>query len=559
MSETPVLEARGLTKRFPGVLANDQVDLTLMRGEVHALLGENGAGKTTLMNMMYGLYHPDEGEILVNGEPVKMDTPNEAIAKGIGMVHQHFMLIPVMTVTENIMLGLGETRGFGINIPRPWRTVLQVGLAILLLLFMYLYFISQQYFIAIAALIVLIVGGLVLLPLLRRMDRRGVASRVRELSELYNLAVNPRDKIEDLPVGVQQRVEIIKALYRDANILILDEPTAVLTPQETDEFFVTIRNLQEQGTSIIFISHKLKEVLAIADRISVLHHGKIVGTTTPDEATEASLAEMMVGRTVILKVDKEEAKPGEVVLEVEDLQVVDDRGHTSVEGVDLKVHAGEILGVAGVQGNGQRELVEALTGLRAPRSGRVTIGGTESTHLLPRKITELGVAHIPEDREKHGLVLGYTISDNLVLNNYYQPPFAKGPVLQHDIIDEHGSELVEKFDVRTPSIYTMAGSLSGGNKQKVIVAREFSRPVQLLIANQPTRGIDVGSIEFIHQQIVDQRDAGSAVLLVSAELDEILSLADRVAVIFEGRIVKTLPIAEATRERLGLLMAGAEA
>jgi len=559
VSETPVLDARGLTKRFPGVLANDSVDLTLMKGEVHALLGENGAGKTTLMNMLYGFYHPDEGEILVRGEPVRMDTPNEAIAKGIGMVHQHFMLIPVMTVAENIMLGLGETRGFDIKIPHPWRNILRVGLVILLLLLIYLYFVAEKYFIAIVLVAVIALGALVLLPLLRRMDRRGVAERVRELSELYNLVVNPDDRIEDLPVGVQQRVEIIKALYRKAEILILDEPTAVLTPQETEEFFVTIRNLQEQGTSIIFISHKLKEVLAIADRISVLHLGRLVGTVLPEEATEASLAKMMVGRTVILQVDKTEAQPGDKVLEVEGLVVVDDRGQTSVKGVDLKVCAGEILGVAGVQGNGQRELVEALTGLRPPKKGKVTIAGQDSTNLLPRKVTELGVAHIPEDREKHGLVLGYSVADNLVLNRYYQPPFARGPILQHDVIDANGRDLVEKFDVRTPSVYTLACDLSGGNKQKVIVAREFSRPVKLLIANQPTRGIDVGSIEFIHQQIIDQRDAGSAVLLVSAELDEILSLADRVAVIFEGRIVKTLPIAEATRERIGLLMAGAEA
>jgi len=559
MSETPVLDARGLTKRFPGVLANDHVDLTLMKGEVHALLGENGAGKTTLMNMLYGFYHPDEGEILVKGEPVRMDTPNEAIAKGIGMVHQHFMLIPVMTVAENIMLGLGETRGFDIKIPRPWRTVLQVGLALLLLAFLYFYFVSRQYFFAIITVAGVLIGSLILLPLLRRMDRKGVANRVRELSELYNLAVNPDDRIEDLPVGIQQRVEIIKALYREADVLILDEPTAVLTPQETDEFFITIRNLQEQGTSIIFISHKLKEVLAIADRISVLHLGRLVGTVLPEEATETSLAEMMVGRTVILKVDKTEAEPGEVVLDVKGLEVEDDRGHTSVGGVDLEVHSGEILGIAGVQGNGQRELVEALTGLRSPKGGKVSILGQDTTHLLPRKIIELGVAHIPEDREKHGPVLGYSVADNLVLNRYYRPPYARGPILKHDVIDANGKDLVEKFDVRTPSVFTLAGNLSGGNKQKVIVAREFSRPVKLLIANQPTRGIDVGSIEFIHQQIIDQRDAGSAVLLVSAELDEILSLADRVAVIFEGRIVKTMPIAEATRERLGLLMAGAEA
>jgi ABC-type uncharacterized transport system ATPase subunit len=559
MAETPVLEARGLTKRFPGVLANDHVDLTLMKGEVHALLGENGAGKTTLMNMLYGLYHPDEGEILVNGKPVRMDSPNEAIAEGIGMVHQHFMLVPVMSVTENIMLGLGETRGFNIPIPRLWRTILLILLIIAFLAFIYVLFIAELYWVGGLMFLVIALGALVLLPLLRRMNRRGVAARVRELSESYNLLVNPNDIIKDLPVGLQQRVEIIKALYRNADILILDEPTAVLTPQETEEFFVTIRNLQEQGTSIIFISHKLKEVLAIADRISVLHNGRNVGTVLPEDATEASLAEMMVGRTVILQVDKSEAQPGRAVLTVENIVVEDERGQTAVEGVSLEVRAGEILGIAGVQGNGQRELVEGLTGLRHIVSGRVLIDGQVSTDYVPRKITELGVAHIPEDREKHGLVMGYSVADNLVLNRYYKLPYARGPVLDHNKIEADGQVLVEKYDIRTPSVRTLADSLSGGNKQKVIVAREFSQPVKLLIANQPTRGIDVGSIEFIHQQIIDQRDEGSAVLLVSAELDEILSLSDRVAVMFEGRIVKTLPIAEATRERLGLLMAGAEA
>jgi simple sugar transport system ATP-binding protein len=529
-----------------------------MKGEVHALLGENGAGKTTLMNMIYGLYHPDDGEILVNGEPVRIENPNEAIAKGIGMVHQHFMLIPVMTVTENIMLGLGETRGFNIPIPHRLRYVLIALLFLLFLLLLLVFFEEELYGIALGLVVIIAIGALALLPLLRRMNRMGVAARVRERSEQYNLAVDPEDKIQDLPVGVQQRVEIIKALYRKADILILDEPTAVLTPQETEEFFVTIRNLQKQGTSIIFISHKLKEVLAIADRISVLHNGQAVGTVLPEEATEASLAEMMVGRKVILQVDKTEAQPGEPVLQVEELMVEDDRGQMSVAGVDLEVRAGEILGIAGVQGNGQRELVEALTGLRPAMGGRVQIDGQESTNLLPRKIIELGVAHIPEDREKHGLVLGYSVADNLVLNRYYLPPFARGPALNHEVIDANGRALVDKFDVRTPSVFTLASNLSGGNKQKVIVAREFSRPVKLLIANQPTRGIDVGSIEFIHNQIVEQRDAGSAVLLVSAELDEILSLSDRVAVMFEGRIIKTLSISEATREQLGLLMAGVE-
>jgi simple sugar transport system ATP-binding protein len=540
MTDIPVLEARGLTKRFPGVLANDRIDLTLMKGEVHALLGENGAGKTTLMNMLYGLYHPDEGQILVNGEPVKMESPNEAIAKGIGMVHQHFMLVPVMSVTENIMLGLGETRGIRLQLPRIWRTILLIVLAIIFLLFLFVLFQLNYYWLALIMFVVVAAGVLVLLPLFRRMDRRGAANRIRELSESYNLAVDPDDTLEDLSVGVQQRVEILKALYRDANILILDEPTAVLTPQETDEFFITIRNLQEQGTSIIFISHKLKEALAISDRISVLRNGRVVGSTVPEEATETSLAEMMVGRTVMLQVFKEDAKPQEPVLQVDDIFVEDERGHTIVEGVTFEVRAGEILGIAGVQGNGQRELVEALTGLRTIVDGHVIIDGQETTRKLPRFITELGVAHIPEDREKHGLVMDYTIADNLVLNRYYLPPYARGPILDHKKIEADGQMLVEKFDVRTPSVHTHASNLSGGNKQKVIVAREFSRPVKLLIANQPTRGIDVGSIEYIHGQIIDQRDAGS-----------------RVAVIFKGRIIKTLPIEEASRERLGLLMAGA--
>jgi simple sugar transport system ATP-binding protein len=556
MGETPVLEARGLTKRFPGVLANDRVDLTLMRGEVHTLLGENGAGKTTLMNMLYGLYHPDEGEILVNGELVKMESPSEAIAKGIGMVHQHFMLIPVMSVTENIMLGLGETRGLNIELPRLWRNILRVVLVLAFMALLFILFQQNLYWLAVVAAVILGLGGLVLLPLLRLLNKRAVANRIRSLSSAYNLAVNPEDLVKDLPVGVQQRVEILKALYRDAKVLILDEPTAVLTPLETDEFFVTIRNLQEQGTSIIFISHKLKEVLAISDRITVLRNGAVVGSVSPEEATEASLAELMVGRTVLLEVTKDKAKPGDAVLQVANLVVEDERGQIGVRKASFEVRAGEILGIAGVQGNGQRELVEALTGLRHIVSGHVHIDGTETTGFVPRKITELGVAHIPEDREKHGLVMGYSVADNLVLNRYYLPPYARGPILDHNKIDADGEELVKQFDVRTPSVHTHAGSLSGGNKQKVIVAREFSRPVKLLIANQPTRGIDVGSIEYIHSQIVSQRDAGSAVLLVSAELDEILSLADRVAVMFDGRIVKTLPIEEANRERLGLLMAG---
>jgi simple sugar transport system ATP-binding protein len=382
---------------------------------------------------------------------------------------------------------------------------------------------------------------------------------VRELSEQYGLAIDPTAEVDDLPVGLQQRVEIIKALYRHADILILDEPTAVLTPQEANELFRIMRELTERGVSIIFITHKLKEVLAVADRIVVLRGGRVAGTADPKTSTEASLAELMVGRKVILQVEKDDAHPAAPVLSIDDMQVRDDRKHLAVKGLSLEVRAGEILGVAGVQGNGQREFVEALTGLRSMESGRVTIAGEDATGKSPRAITELDVAHIPEDREKHGFVGSYTIAENLVLNRYYRAPFSRRAVLDRKEIAENGARLVKQFDVRTPSIYTHAGNLSGGNKQKVIVAREFSRPVKLLIANQPTRGIDVGSIEFIHKQIVAQRDAGVAVLLVSAELDEILSLSDRVAVMFDGRVVKTLPIEEATRERVGLLMAGSEA
>ncbi len=498
----PVLEARGITKRFPGVLANDHIDFDLMPGEIHALLGENGAGKTTLMNILYGLYHPDEGQVLIRGQEVTIRDPNDAIRLGIGMVHQHFMLIPGFTVAENIMLGMEPLR-----------------------------------------------NGVVL-------DRRQAEEQIRELSHRYGLDVDPTAYVRDLPVGAQQRVEIVKALYRQADILILDEPTAVLTPQEADELFRVMRSLVEQGKSIIFISHKLKEVLTIADRITVLRGGRVVGTRRPGEVTEADLAEMMVGRKVVLTVPKSDAHPGEEVLRVEDLRVRDARGNEVLRGVSLSVRAGEILGVAGVQGNGQTELVEALTGLRPVESGAIRMLGRDVTHTLVRQRIEAGLSHIPEDRQRHGLVLSYPVADNLVLCTYYRPPFARSINLNQQAIEQNAVRLVQEFDIRTPGVYVPASSLSGGNQQKVIVARELSRPVRLLVAAQPTRGLDVGSIEYIHRQIVAMRDAGVAVLLVSAELDEIMALSDRIAVMYHGQIIATLPAAQAAREKLGLLMAG---
>jgi general nucleoside transport system ATP-binding protein len=497
----PVLELRGITKQFPGVLANDNINLTLEKGEIHALLGENGAGKSTLMNILYGLYKPTKGEIYINGLKIDITSPMDAIRQGIGMVHQHFMLIPVLTVTENVMLGEETIR-----------------------------------------------GGVFL-------DRKTVAKRIREISHMYGLQVDPDAYIKHLPVGIQQRVEIIKVLYRNANILILDEPTAVLTPQEVEELFGIIKSLVGQGVSVIFITHKLKEVLAVADRITVIRRGQTVGTTTPTQATSQSLAEMMVGRAVELMVKKKTAAPGEPVLAVEDLFVRDDRGNIIVKGVSFEVRAGEVLGIAGVQGNGQTELVKALTGLSQVESGAIKILDHDMTHAAPRQITELGVAHVPEDRQRDGLVLNFPIKDNMILNTYYNT-FANGMVIDEQKVNEVSRQWVEDFDVRTPGIDVSAGSLSGGNQQKVIVAREFSRPIKLLIAAQPTRGLDVGSIEYIHGRIIQKRDEGTAVLLVSTELDEIRALSDRIAVMFEGKIMDILPANRVTKEQLGLLMAG---
>jgi len=497
----PALEVRGITKRFPGVLANDNINLTLRKGQVLGLLGENGAGKSTLMNMIYGLYKPDEGEILVNGAPVEIAGPKDAIGLGIGMVHQHFQLVDVLTVTENVMLGNEAVSG----------------------------------------------------PFLRRdKARREIQARSGE----YGLDVDPDAMMSGLPVGVQQRVESIKALYRHADIPILDEPTAVLTPQETRGLFKIMRALLDKGVSIIFISHKLKEVLEICDDVVVLRRGAVAGQADPRESTEQSLASLMVGRDVILEIDKSAAKPGDEILNVVNLSVRDDRGLPAVEGVSLGLQRGEILGIAGVQGNGQTELVEALTGMRAIDGGRFFIKGSEVTGASPRSVTEMGVGHVPEDRQRDGLVASFTVMHNLVLCSYYREAFSRAIVVDDRAIADNARQLVEQYDVRPPIINNIAGGLSGGNQQKVIVAREFSRDVDLLIASQPTRGLDVGSIEFIHRQILRMRDAGAGILLVSSELDEVLSLADRVAVMFEGEIIDIFDIDDADRDTVGLRMAG---
>ncbi|MEM7271782.1 MAG: ABC transporter ATP-binding protein [Actinomycetota bacterium] len=496
------LELRGITKRFPGVIANDSVDLEVGSGEILALLGENGAGKSTLMNVLYGLYSADEGDVVIDGQVQHFDSPSDAIAAGIGMVHQHFMLVPVFSVVENVVLG---------DEPTSWGGILNL-----------------------------------------RQGRK----RLIEISERYGLAVDPDAIIEDLPVGVQQRVEIIKVLFREANFLVLDEPTAVLTPQEVADLFEILRGLRADGKGIIFITHKLNEVVEIADRISVLRRGKIVGHADPATADPQSLAELMVGRPVDLVVDKASAEPGEPILEIENLTVLDDRAHAAVNDVSLTVRRGEVLGIAGVQGNGQSELVEAITGLRDPLAGRISIAGDDTTGDSPRSIHRRGVAHIPEDRQRMGLVLEFTIAENMVLDGYYADEYSSGIAMRWDDIHDTAGRLAERYDVRTPSIDVPASTLSGGNQQKVIVAREFSRPVDLIVASQPTRGLDVGSIEYIHGQVVAQRNEGTAVLLVSTELDEVLALSDRIAVMFDGRIVAVLNRDETDATELGLYMAG---
>ncbi len=496
-----LLEIEGVSKSFGSVIANENISLTVKEGEILALLGENGAGKSTLVKAVFGLVKPDTGTIKINGTVMESGDTAAAIASGVGMVHQHFQLVPVMSVTENLILG-DEPKRFGV------------------------------------------------------VNMKQAKKEALALSEKYGLEVDPDAIIEDLPVGMAQRVEILKALRRDVKLLILDEPTAVLTPQETDELLEVLRNLAKRGVGILFITHKLREVMAVADRIAVLRGGKLMGTTTPKESSESKLAQMMVGREVVLRVEKSQAKPKEVLLSIKNLRVSDDRKLESVKDLSLEVHAGEILGIAGVEGNGQRELVEAICSMRSRLSGEVIVKGQEIPNLNPRAAHLAGVSHIPEDREKHGLVTSYSIADNLVLNRFDQAPFARGWIRNLEEVANNGESLVEKFDIRAPDAYLSAGSLSGGNKQKVVVARELSQQLDVVVAAQPTRGVDVGSIEFIHNQLIAARDAGAAVLLVSAELDEILSLADRIAVISNGKIVAIFNSKEADRNTIGRLMAG---
>ena len=501
MSDELVLEMRGIRKEFPGVVANDDVSLDVRRGEVHALLGENGAGKSTLMNILYGLSSPDAGEIRVKGKPVTFHSASDAIEAGIGMVHQHFMLIPVMTVAENVVLGTEPVKD---------RVLL---------------------------------------------DESAAEQKVAEMAKRFKFAVDPAALVEDIGVGQQQRVEILKALYRNADILILDEPTAVLTPQEALDLFEILRALRREGVSIVFITHKLGEVLEIADRITVLRRGKTIETVPREGATEESLARAMVGREVLLRVEKPPAHEGDVLLEVEDLWVSDDRGIEKVRGVSLGVRAGEIVGIAGVDGNGQTELIEALTGLRRAERGVIRVGGRELHHASAREVLDAGLGHIPEDRQRRGLVLEFSIAENIALHDYADPPDSKWGWLFPGRLIERARGLIEEFDVRGGGPLTPAGALSGGNQQKVVAAREISRDPKVLIAAQPTRGLDVGAIEYLHRRLVKERDEGRAILLVSLELDEIFSLSDRILVLYEGRIVGEHE-GEVSEEQIGFEMVG---
>ncbi|MEW5813962.1 MAG: ABC transporter ATP-binding protein [Spirochaetota bacterium] len=494
---------RDITKTFPGVLANDRVDLTVKLGEIHALVGENGAGKTTLMNILYGLHRPDSGTIAINGKQVEIDSPDTAIRLGMGMVHQHFKMVPSFTVTENITLGSEPTRWKGIFI-----------------------------------------------------DEKRARARVAALSERYGLKIEPHLRVRDLPVGIQQRVEILKTLYREAEVLILDEPTAVLTPQETRELFSVIRGLVRHGKTVIFITHKLREVMEISNRVTVMRRGRVVNTRRTAETTPQQLANMMVGREVLLRINKTPANPGEVIFQVQDLVVLDNRGLPAVRGVTFEVRQGEILGIAGVEGNGQTELVEAITGLRTAEAGRINLNGRDISRSSPRRRRELGLSHIPEDRYTTGLNMQADLKDNAIVGSYYHPPFSNWNILSFSRIRQFTSQLFREFDVRTPGWNVTASTLSGGNLQKMVLARELSVRPRILVASQPTRGLDIGSIEFVHQRILKVRDCGTAVLLVSAELDEILSLSDRVAVMYEGRIMGIVEAQTANEEALGLMMAG---
>lgn len=496
-----VIEMNHIRKEFPGIVANDNITLQLKQGEIHALLGENGAGKSTLMNILFGLYQPDKGEVLVRGKKMNITDPNVANKLGIGMVHQHFMLVEKFTVTENIILGNEPTQAGQINI-------------------------------------------------------RKAAKQVEEISNQYGLKVDPYAKIENISVGMQQRVEILKTLYRGADILIFDEPTAVLTPQEIQELMGIMRKLISEGKSIILITHKLKEIMAVCDRCTVIRRGRGIGTVNISETNPDKLAAMMVGREVNFSVEKGPADPKDVVVSVKDLVVKDERGLTVVKSLNLDMRAGEIIGLAGVDGNGQSQLIETITGLRKAESGSIRLNGIDITNYTTRRVTETGVGHIPEDRHKHGLVLDFTVAENLVLQTYYQNPYSKNGFLNFPEINRKAKELIEDFDVRTPSEFTSARALSGGNQQKAIIAREVDRSPHFLIAAQPTRGLDVGAIESIHRRIIMERDKGRAVLLMSLELDEILNVSDRIAVMYEGEIVAIVDADKTNEKELGLLMAG---
>ena len=502
---TPTVHLDGITKRFPGVVANDDVDLTVERGTVHALLGENGAGKTTLMNVLYGLYQPTEGTVRVSGEPRTFESPRDAIDAGIGMIHQHFMLVDTMTVTENIVLGTE---------PRKW-------------------------------------GGLVV-------DHERAREEVVELSERYGFDVDPDARVEDVSVGVQQRVEILKALYRGADVLILDEPTAVLTPQEVEDLFAVLDELTDQGKTIIFITHKLGEAMHAADDVTVLRDGENVGSVDADDATREELAELMVGREVILETEKDDREPGDVVLSVEDLSVTDDTGFESVSDLGFDVREGEVFGIAGVDGNGQTELVEAVTGMRAPDDGRIVFDGDDVTDRSRREHIERGMAYIPEDRQEEGLVMEFDLVENSLLGNQHTEPYAGTTGIDWEATRGHADDVVSEYDVRPPNVEAEAHSLSGGNQQKFVVGREFSRDPSLVVASHPTRGVDIGSIEFIHDRLLELRQEGKGVLLVSSKLDEVRQLSDRLGVVHDGEIVDVVDPDAVTEEQLGMLMAGEE-